>query len=66
MKKFAPEEINAAFLNTWREFGDNKSTEFLVQVTSERLKITPSAVYDGLEAFSRSAQPPAHSATGAD
>lgn len=50
MSKLTPQKINEAFLAVWEEFGDNKSTEFIAQVTAERLKISASRVYDALQA----------------
>lgn len=42
--------ITACFLLAWEEFGDDKSTEFLVQITADRLGIEPGEVYDALAA----------------
>ena len=43
-----PKQLNDAFMQTWDQFGDSKSTEFLVQITAERCKVNPSVVYDAL------------------
>jgi hypothetical protein len=40
--------INRMFMLAWDEFGDDKSTEFLVQITADRLDVTPEEVYDAL------------------
>jgi Flp pilus assembly protein TadB len=48
MAESIAETINRCFMMAWDEFGDDKSTEFLVQVTAERLGITPEEVYDAL------------------
>jgi Flp pilus assembly protein TadB len=42
------ETINHCFMLAWDEFGDDKSTEFLVQVTADRLGVEPEEVYDAL------------------
>ena len=42
------ETINRCFMMAWDEFGDEKSTEFLVQITADRLGIEPAEVYDAL------------------
>jgi hypothetical protein len=42
------EIINRCFMMAWNEFGDEKSTEFLVQITADRLGIEPEEVYDAL------------------
>jgi Flp pilus assembly protein TadB len=42
------ETINRCFMLAWDEFGDDKSTEFLVQVTADRLGVEPEEVYDAL------------------
>lgn len=42
------ETINRCFMMAWDEFGDNKSTEFLVQITADRLGVEPEEVYDAL------------------
>jgi hypothetical protein len=54
--------INACFMLAWEEFGDEKSTEFLVQITADRLGIEPAEVYEALA----SAPSPAHSNTEAN
>lgn len=40
--------VYACFMLAWEEFGDDKSTEFLVQITADRLEIEPADVYDAL------------------
>lgn len=40
--------INRCFMLAWDEFGDGKSTEFLVQITADRLGVEPEEVYDAL------------------
>ena len=52
-RAMTPKKINDAYMKAWDEFGDNKSTEFLVQITAERCKVDPSVVYDAL-AFTHS------------
>lgn len=42
------DKINQAFMLAWDEFGDDKSTEFLVQITADRLGVEPEDVYDAL------------------
>jgi hypothetical protein len=44
--------INRCFMLAWDEFGDDKSTEFLVQITADRLDVTPEEVYDALASVS--------------
>jgi hypothetical protein len=46
-----PSDINYAFMAAWNEFGDDKSTEFLLSITADRLGIDYSAVVDGLAAI---------------
>jgi hypothetical protein len=40
--------ISDCFNLAWEEFGDDKSTEFLVQITADRLDIEPDEVYAAL------------------
>jgi len=40
--------INDCFDLAWDEFGDDKSTEFLVQITADRLGIDPQDIYAAL------------------
>lgn len=40
--------LNDAFMLAWDEFGDDKSTEFLVQIVADRLEVEPHEVYDAL------------------
>jgi len=42
------ETINRCFMMAWNEFGDDKSTEFLVQITADRLGLETDEVYDAL------------------
>jgi hypothetical protein len=43
------EQIIARCFNmAWVEFGDDKSTEFLAQITADRLGVTIEEVYDAL------------------
>jgi hypothetical protein len=46
-----PSKINDAFMAAWDEFGDDKSTEFLLSITADRLGIDYSDVVDGLAAI---------------
>lgn len=48
MSESIAETINRCFMMAWDEFGDDKSTEFLVQITADRLGLDPDAVYDAL------------------
>jgi hypothetical protein len=48
MRESIGETINRCFMLSWDEFGDDKSTEFLVQITADRLGIEPEEVYDAL------------------
>lgn len=48
MTENTAETINRCFMLAWDEFGDDKSTEFLVQITADRLGIDPADVYDAL------------------
>lgn len=47
-KRSTPPSICAAFDAAWEEFGDNKSTEFLLSITADRLGIEYSDVVDAL------------------
>jgi hypothetical protein len=51
MAETVAETIYRCFLLAWREFGDDKSTEFLVQITADRLGVDPEEVYDALANF---------------
>lgn len=42
------ETINRCFMMAWDEFGDDKSTEFLVQITADRIGIEAEDVYEAL------------------
>jgi Flp pilus assembly protein TadB len=44
------EAIRAAFNLAWDEFGEEKSTEFLIQITADRLGIEPDDVFNALAA----------------
>ena len=48
MRESITETINRCFMMAWDEFGDDKSTEFLVQITADRLGIDTEEVYDAL------------------
>jgi Flp pilus assembly protein TadB len=48
MSESITETINRCFMMAWDEFGDDKSTEFLVQITADRLGIDTEEVYDAL------------------
>lgn len=48
MSKTIEQIVNRCFMLAWDEFGDDKSTEFLVQITADRLGIEPEEVYDAL------------------
>jgi Flp pilus assembly protein TadB len=48
MTETIAETINRCFMMAWDEFGDDKSTEFLVQITADRLGVEPEEVYDAL------------------
>jgi Flp pilus assembly protein TadB len=50
MAETIEETINRCFMMAWDEFGDDKSTEFLVQITADRLGVEPDEVYDALAA----------------
>lgn len=50
MAETAEQKINRCFMLAWDEFGDDKSTEFLVQITAERLGVKPENVYAALAA----------------
>lgn len=40
--------LNDAFMLAWDEFGDDKSTEFLVQIVADRLSVEREEVFDAL------------------
>lgn len=42
------QEIEDAFQDAWEEFGDDKSTEFLIGITADRLGIDYIDVVDAL------------------
>jgi Flp pilus assembly protein TadB len=48
MSETIAQTINRCFMLAWDEFGDDKSTEFLVQITADRLGVEPEEVYDAL------------------
>ncbi len=48
MTETIEEIINRCFMMAWDEFGDDKSTEFLVQITADRLGIEADDVYEAL------------------
>jgi len=48
MSKMPNQMVNACFMLAWEEFGDDKSTEFLVHITADRLDIEPADVYEAL------------------
>lgn len=48
MSEMPAQIISASFMLAWEEFGDDKSTEFLVQITADRLEIKPEDVYAAL------------------
>ena len=41
-------EIEQAFMDVWDEFGDDKSTEFLISITADRLGIGYDDVVEAL------------------
>lgn len=41
-------DIDAVFKEAWEEFGDDKSTEFLIAITADRLGISSERVVDAL------------------
>lgn len=51
MSEMPDQMVNACFMLAWEEFGDDVSTEFLVQITAERLDLEPAEVYDALAAI---------------
>jgi hypothetical protein len=54
--------VSACFMLAWEEFGDDKSTEFLVQITADRLGIEPEEVYDALASVHGDQQSPQETA----
>lgn len=48
MAETVEETITRCFMMACDEFGDDKSTEFLVQITADRLGIDPDDVYEAL------------------
>jgi hypothetical protein len=42
------EEIEQCFQDAWDEFGDDKSTEFLISITADRMSVDYSRVVDAL------------------
>ena len=42
------QELEAEFQSAWDEFGDEKSTEFLVAITADRMLVDSERVYDAL------------------
>lgn len=49
--------VNRVFMRAWDEFGDDKSTEFLIQITADRIGIDAAEVYDALAKVHDGAQP---------
>jgi len=47
-KETVPQIINRCFNMAWKEFGEDKSTEFIAQITAERLGVTVEEVFDAL------------------
>ena len=43
-------QIEKAFQDAWEEFGDDKSTEFLISITADRMDCDYGAVVDALAA----------------
>jgi hypothetical protein len=48
MRDPSNEAIRTAFYLAWDEFGDEKSTEFLIQITADRLDIDIDDVVNAL------------------
>lgn len=44
------QEIEDEFQSAWSEFGDDKSTEFLISITADRMGVDYSRVTDALAA----------------
>ena len=42
-------KIDDTFHQAWDEFGDDKSTEFLITITADRCGVSYGRVVDGLE-----------------
>ena len=57
--KISDKQIEQAFQDAWKEFGDNKSTEFLINIAADRCKVSYRRVVNALQAVSKAA-----SATG--
>ena len=57
MRESVAEAITRCFHMAWDEFGDDKSTEFLVQITADRLDIEPDDVYAALAECSDASEP---------
>lgn len=41
-------DIERAFQDAWEEFGDDKSTEFLISITADRMGVSYDRVVDAL------------------
>lgn len=48
MSKPTSAQIEAAFQDAWEEFGDDKSTEFLISIVSDRMGVSYDRVVDAL------------------
>lgn len=48
-------EINEAFMAAWDEFGDDKSTEFLISIVADRMNVDYGRVTEALAEVHRKA-----------
>ena len=51
MKRSRAEQIEQAFQDAWEEFGDDKSTTFLISITADRMGCDYGDVVDALIAI---------------
>lgn len=49
-------KIDDAFSEAWDEFGDDKSTEFLITITADRCGVSYGRVVDALERVAKLAE----------
>lgn len=49
-------EIEQAFQDAWEEFGDDKSTEFLIAITADRCCVNYERVVDALASLHQTAK----------
>ena len=55
--KMSDKQIEQAFQDAWKEFGDDKSTEFLINIAADRCKVSYRRVVNALEAIYKRKKP---------